>query len=100
MKTKKKTTPAKPQINDPILRKILLKAQSGCVSTSDIVEIFMNPELYNKLYHGLGCGKKLPKQIKLTGDEINSVSYAITAMANTFLDVSRHVSKLRRRKGE
>lgn len=79
------------------LHTVLLTAQQGAVSTQDIVELFMRGDLYNKIYSGLGSGKT-PKSMKLAAEEVNQVSFALTAMANTLLECGRHVSKVRPRK--
>jgi hypothetical protein len=80
-----------------MLRAVLLTAQKGVVSTQDIVEIFMKGELYDKIYSGMGSGK-IPKDMKLTAEEINSLSFALTAMANTLMECGSHIRKVRARK--
>jgi hypothetical protein len=84
-------------INDRFLRKIKLKTQ-GAVSTSDIAEFFIAPELYNKIYCGWGVGNKKPA--KLSDDEVRAVSFALTAMANTLMGAAAYLPTQRKRKGE
>lgn len=87
----------KTQLQDRWLRKVVLTAQQGAVSTSDIVEIFLDPEVYNKVYSGMGGGNN---NKTLTAVEVNKISFALTAMANTFLDAARHFPKQVKREGE
>lgn len=87
------------QIEEKYLRAAMLKAQRGAVSTQDIVECFLDLELYERVYHGLGSAKK-PRAVKLSADEVSNISFALTAMANSFLDVAKYVPKQRPRKHE
>lgn len=89
----------KTQLQDRWLRKVVLTAQQGAVSTSDIVEIFLDPEVFNKVYSGMGSGNN-NKALTLTADEVSKVSFALAAMANTFLDAARHFPKQVKREGE
>lgn len=80
------------KIKDAYIRSLVTIAQRSAVSTQDIVEQFMPLSLYNKIYTGLGCGKNEGPQ-NLTPIEISAISFALTAMANTILDVSKYVDK-------
>ena len=91
---------ASKQIDNRYARKVMVVAQRGGVSTQDIVEQFIPLELYNKLYCGLGVGKRSTAPITLTDEQRQAISFALCAMANTFLDIAPFVPKQVLRKGE
>ncbi len=82
----------KDQIDDSFLREVIKVAQQGAVSTTEITDLFIDRELFNKIYCGWGSGKQA-RLLTLSAEEIQKVSFALAAMANTLISCGRYLPK-------
>jgi hypothetical protein len=74
-------------------RAVIMTGQQGAVSTRDVVEIFLNIDLAEKI-------ERAKTDVVLSKEEALQLRFAINAMGNTFLDIAMQIPKQRVRKDD